>query len=194
MRLVDQAHLLIKEHLKAGDIAIDATVGNGHDTVFLAERVGPEGKVFGFDLQDIAIEVAKLVLKTKKHIKQCDLFQCGHEKLAERIPTEYHGRIAVAMFNLGYLPHGDKDLITRPDTTLAALEQSLQLLMPGGLLSVLAYRGHPGGMEEYEAVLNWIHSRHDALQLLHEEDSEHPEGKGPFLWLLRKQTSSPATT
>ena len=194
MRLVDQAHLLIEDHLRIGDIAIDATVGNGHDTAFLAAQVGPEGKVFGFDLQEMAIEVAKLVLTTKRCQKQCELFQCGHENQEQQIPVDYHGRIAIAMFNLGYLPHGDKDLVTKPDTTRAALDQSLRLLKPGGLLSILAYRGHPGGMEEYEAVACWIHDHQDDLHLIHDEDSEHPEGKGPFLWLLQKSGSEASVT
>ena len=189
MRLVDQAHLLIGEYLKAGDVAIDATIGNGLDTAYLAERVGAEGKVFGFDVQEMAIEVATLILKTKRLLNQCELFQEGHETLSTCIPEVYRGRVTVAMFNLGYLPHGDKSIVTQSDTTLAALEQSLMLLAPDGLISILAYRGHPGGMDEYEAVANWIAGRSEELKVIRQEDSDHPEDKGPYLWLLRKQPS-----
>lgn len=55
-------------------------------------------------------------------------------------------------FNLGYLPGGDKGVTTASDSTLPALEAALEVLSPGGLLSMLCYTGHPGGREEYQAV------------------------------------------
>ena len=62
--LLNTAHNSIKKVLHPGDIAIDATIGNGHDTLFLVEQVYPSGLVFGFDIQQIAIE------STKEKIKQ----------------------------------------------------------------------------------------------------------------------------
>ncbi len=186
MRLVDLAHQHIAQHLPSGATAIDATVGNGYDTAFLAEMVGRQGKVYGFDIQPMAIEVATMILKTKKCFAQCKLFEMGHQHMIECIPEETHGAVAVVMFNLGYLPHGDKTLITRSPTTLIALDQSLQLLARGGLISILSYRGHAGGSEEFTSVQQWIRSKTSSLKIICEQDSANPESVGPFLWILQK--------
>lgn len=187
MRLVDQAHQLIKPYIQTGDYTIDATVGNGHDTSFLAEHVGVTGKVFGFDLQEMAIEITTMILNTRKYLAQCCLMQQGHEHMENHIPSELHGQITAIMFNLGYLPHGDKNKVTRPQTTLDALKQSLALIKPEGVISILAYRGHEGGMEEFDAVNDWIQSQKKTLNCIYKQDSKHPEKKGPYFWLLQKK-------
>lgn len=62
----------------------------------------------------------------------------------------------VVAFNLGYLPGGDKGVTTATPSTLAAVEAALEVVTSGGVVSVLAYTGHPGGLEEYEAVKQLI--------------------------------------
>lgn len=152
MRTTDLAQLMLAQTLKAGDWAIDATVGNGHDTVWLAQRVGPEGRVFGFDVQREALAVA--AERVRGH-SQVTLIHAGHEWMRERLPPEAEGRIAAVMFNLGYLPGAAKDVITRTETTLAALEQALNWLSAGGIVTVAVYPGHAGGDGEADAVRNW---------------------------------------
>jgi len=149
--LTEQAHEICRTVLKPGDIAIDATAGNGHDTLFLAQQVGSTGSVFAFDLQAAAIA------KTAHRLEQAEvqnvrLFEVDHSRLLHSIPEEHHGQVAAVMFNLGYLPGGDKTVITDSVSTITAVEQSLELLRPGGLLTVLAYTGHPGGKAEADAV------------------------------------------
>ncbi|MEM9284053.1 MAG: class I SAM-dependent methyltransferase, partial [Verrucomicrobiota bacterium] len=137
-RVTEMAHALIKERLGPGDRAIDATVGNGHDTLFLADCVGKKGEVIGFDLQPEAIR------STRQRLGSCDhvvLHEKGHELLA----SHTGGLVHAITFNLGYLPGGDKSIITQPDTTLKALVASLECLDPRGLLTVVAYPGHTGG-------------------------------------------------
>ena len=153
MRSTELAHLILDRTLKPGDWAVDATVGNGHDTLFLAQLVGPSGKVFGFDVQEEALaSAAERVLG----LDQITLFHAGHEHLAERLPAEAKGRLAAAMFNLGYLPGGSHEIVTRTQTTLAALSQALDHLQPGGLVSLVLYSGHPGGDEEANAVRSHV--------------------------------------
>jgi predicted methyltransferase len=148
-RLTERAHDLIRPVLGAGEIAIDATVGNGHDTLFLAGCVGVSGRVFGFDVQASALaRAAERVAGSR----QVTLVHTGHERMAEHIPVACRGRVAAIMFNLGYLPCGDKTITTRPDTTLAAFRGGLSILGPGGRMTLLLYRGHPGGSEEAAAV------------------------------------------
>ena len=131
-----------------GDRAIDATAGNGHDTLFLANTVGTTGKVIAFDIQDTAIDAT--AARTSEH-PQVELYCLGHEEMGRIVTRSVHA----VMFNLGYLPSGDKSLITRKETTLQALQAALDLLDSGGLITVALYRGHEGGMEESDAVEAW---------------------------------------
>ncbi len=149
MRATDLAHVLLDQVLRPGDWAVDATVGNGHDTLWLAERVGPTGRVFGFDVQAAALAAAAVRVQG---LAQVELLHSGHERLAERLPPEAQGRLGAVMFNLGYLPGGAKDIITRAETSIAGLGQALAFLAIGGCVTVVLYTGHPGGPEEAAAV------------------------------------------
>jgi len=155
LSLVNQAHVALSIILNAGDIAIDATVGNGHDTLFLAEQVGAEGSVYGFDIQEAALDTAYRRLQEAGLAGRVSLYHAGHEVMAVVLPVSVGGRVKAVMFNLGYLPGGDKGRITGIATTVAALEQARSLLASGGAISVLAYTGHPGGREEADAVKGW---------------------------------------
>ncbi len=158
VRLVQQSQQLLAQYLKPGDLAIDATVGNGHDTCFLAEAVGEAGRVYGFDIQQQALDAAWQRLDQAALAARVALYHAGHETMVQQLPSELRGQVRVVMFNLGYLPGGDKGRTTHLSTTLAALGQALELLAPGGLLSVMAYTGHPGGREEAEAVKAWANN------------------------------------
>lgn len=153
--LVNTAHELTRNILSPGDIAIDATVGNGHDTVFLAEQVGPSGRVYGFDIQQEAID------STREKFRQNELSDCltlihaSHADMDEKIPFDLHGKIRVIMFNLGYLPGGDKSVITLTDSTLGALSAAIRILAVNGIITLLAYPGHPGGDQETDRVKTW---------------------------------------
>lgn len=155
LSLVQKAHAALSEILADGDIAIDATVGNGHDTLFLARKVGERGTVYGFDIQEAALDTAYRRLQEEGLERRVSLYHAGHEVMAVVLPESVHGRVKAVMFNLGYLPGGDKQRTTGLNTTVAALEQALLLLAAGGVISVLAYTGHPGGREEAEAVKGW---------------------------------------
>lgn len=147
------AHSAIDACLELGDLAVDATVGNGHDTLFLAQRVGEEGHVYGFDIQEAAIQAADSRLREASMRQRVTLFHNGHEQVRNVMPPVVHGRLKAVMFNLGYLPNGgEKTIITKPHTTIAALEALLPLVTKGGLLALVIYEGHPGGAEEGTAV------------------------------------------
>lgn len=144
----------------ANALAIDATAGNGHDTVFLAGLVGPAGRVVGFDLQAAAIESAQNRLRHAGLLERVSLHTVGHENMEDLIgPPENLRPVTAVMFNLGYLPGGDKRLTTRTETTLHALEAAARLLAPGGVLSVVGYTGHPGGGAETAAVQGWLREK-----------------------------------
>lgn len=149
---VDWAHEYLRGVVQPGDHVVDATVGNGHDTLFLARLVGPEGRVDGFDIQLTAIQETRHRLEHSGVLGHCHLHHCGHEHLSQVLPVTSAGQVRAIVFNLGYLPGADKACITRTDTTLTALDQALELLPPGGRLVVVTYPGHPGGDAETTAV------------------------------------------
>ncbi len=148
-RVTAFVHELAAAVLKPGDTAIDATVGKGHDTLFLARQVGETGRVEGFEIQESALVLARPLLMDHPQVR---LHHCGHEKMAEKVEAPAQA----ILFNLGYLPAGDKSIITTPETTQQGLVAALTLLSPGGLLSVVVYPGHPGGREEALAVEGWF--------------------------------------
>jgi predicted methyltransferase len=155
-RLTELAHDVIAGHVHAGDIVIDATMGNGHDTLFLAQRVGKTGHVYAFDLQQQAIDQTRARLERHGAAEKVTLIRNSHAEMAGLLPPGITGHVAAVAFNLGYLPGGEKSVTTTAGSTLAALDASLTLLGPGGLISLLVYVGHPGGTDEDEAIREWL--------------------------------------
>lgn len=172
------AHDWVASRVTSGDSVIDATVGNGHDTAFLAELVGKEGGVFAFDVQKQALEAAQNRLAEKGLLDRTRLILDGHEKLASHVGES---SIKAAMFNLGYLPGSDKTRITRAETTIAALESVLAKLSPGGLVTLVVYVGHPGGAEEAAAVLSFCENLDSATFRSVRFDPLNSKRAAPFL-------------
>lgn len=154
LRVTEAVHLLVAGVLTPGDLAIDATAGNGHDTSFLAAEVGPEGRVVAFDVQRRALESTAGRLGSLDLLERVDLIRASHETMADHMDSDA-GSVGAVMFNLGYLPGGaDRTTMTRPQSTSAAIDAALDLLRPEGIVSVVCYRGHDGGARETEAVMN----------------------------------------
>ncbi|MFP4016123.1 MAG: class I SAM-dependent methyltransferase [Halanaerobiales bacterium] len=149
---VEFSHLIIKEYITKGDVVVDATAGNGHDTVFLADLVGRNGKVFAFDIQKKAIDNTGYRLEKKNLLERVKLINDGHQNLHKYLTDEVNG----VLFNLGYLPGGNKEITTGRSTTLTALEKGTALLTSGGIIVLVVYTGHPGGMDELEGILSLV--------------------------------------
>lgn len=154
------AHQWISSRLQPGDLAIDATVGTGADTLFLAQQVGHRGQVIGFDIQHEALALAQA--RIRKHAEDSklgsiSLLELSHARMAESVPDTWAGQTGAVMFNLGYLPAegADASIITETSSTIAALEASLSLLRARGIITVVLYPGHDGGGQEAEAVTAW---------------------------------------
>lgn len=147
---VDFSHMLLNEHIREGAVVVDATAGNGQDSLFLAGLVGDKGKVYSFDIQEDAIENTGKRLLKKNLLKRAELVKDDHGKLGKYIKEE---EIDGMIFNLGYLPGGNKKIITRKESTLVALKKGLKLLKKGGVIVLVIYTGHPGGREELNGIL-----------------------------------------
>ena len=184
MHFTVEAQKFAKRYLTAGSIAIDATCGNGFDTLFLAEQVGITGLVYGVDIQERAIETVRTKLLKAGSLSQCRLVVGNHAQLRAMVDPEHAGVVYVVMFNLGYLPLGDKTIVTKPKSTVTGLEQAFELVRPGGLISVLAYPGHAGGLEEAKCVAGWIEGLRQGLQVGKFQDPNN--ANSPILWLLTK--------
>lgn len=148
---VPLAHFFLNERLRAGDRVIDATCGNGGDTILAAELVGPGGRVWAFDIQEAALAQTKARLDAAGLGERVQLVHAGHERLAELVSEP----VKAVVFNLGYLPAGGREVRTAAVTTVAALKGAEGLLLPGGLIMVAVYTGHEGGEEEWQAVQEW---------------------------------------
>ncbi|MCT0079874.1 tRNA (mnm(5)s(2)U34)-methyltransferase [Lactococcus lactis] len=165
LKQLEMAHWMLKDIIKTNDVVVDATMGNGYDTQFLAEL---GANVYAFDVQEEAINATEKRLDNagiknqifEKNLSNLltepsvNLVLSGHEKLSEYVKEP----IKAAIFNLGYLPKTDKSVVTKADTTLTALDALTNQLVVGGRIAIMIYYGHEGGMEEKDAVIKWTSS------------------------------------
>ncbi len=149
------SHFYLKQFVKDGSFAVDATCGNGGDTIFLAELVGACGKVFGFDIQKEAIENTKQRLKNANLEDRVQLILDGHQTMGDYLKEEMADAF---VFNLGYLPKGDHSLHTKSDTTILAIETALEHLKKEGIIAISIYHGGDSGYEERDRVLSYLES------------------------------------
>jgi SAM-dependent methyltransferase len=184
-RLTAEATNWIALELAEGALAVDATVGNGYDTLFLAHRVGPRGKVLGFDVQKAALAGAKELLKFVGSLDRVSLIHDSHARLEDYLPAG--ASIQGAMFNLGYLPRGNHQIITRGDTTVAALRSVLEHLADRGRVTLLVYRGHAGGPEEYTELRLFLEQLPDAIWHVEELVSSSDSPIAPRLFRIRRK-------
>jgi len=180
----------VRQCVRSGSVGVDATVGNGLDSVLLARAVGPTGHVYGFDVQQQALDRARARLAAEELDGRVTLRLVGHEAAADALPAGVRGRIGALMFNLGYLPGGDHSVTTGAPSTIRALDGLWPLLEDGALVTLVLYRGHTGGAEEADAVTDWVESRcaRDA-----EAARYHPLGTlspAPEAILLRRRLRS----
>ncbi len=159
--VLDAAHLLVSRAVSSGGLAIDATVGNGHDTLFLVQAVGPPGRVVGFDIQEEALEETRRRVRRETSDASLRLVHAGHETIEDHLSESDFGTVDAVMFNLGYLPGGDHSVTTTPETTRQALDTSVDLVRPGGIITVVAYTGHDGGEAEARVVESWASALSD---------------------------------
>ncbi len=137
--------------LREGDIAIDATMGNGHDTQFLCSLVGEGGHVYAFDVQQSAIDNTAARLAEAGVLQRATLILDGHQNMADYVKQP----VRAVMFNLGWLPGAAHAVTTKVETTIKAVDAAAQLLVPGGIMTICVYPGHEEGGRELSALLEW---------------------------------------
>lgn len=185
-RLTQVAHEAIRATVRPGDRVIDATAGNGHDTLFLAGCVGPHGHVLAVDRQSSALANTRERLRAAGLLERVTLVIGDHADLLHIARDDWRGQTRALVFNLGYLPGSDKSVITTPGSTRRALDASRELLAPGGLISVLIYRGHAGGHDEETMIQAWLSQNVGAFASIQWLDGDFPTESSPRLLLARK--------
>ena len=181
------SHELLAQVIQPGHSVVDATVGNGHDTLFLAELVGKTGQVIGFDVQIIAIERTRERLIGAGLEERCQLYNQGHETLDAVLASEHE--LTAAIFNLGYLPNSDKSIITHAQTTITAIQAIMTRLAKGGRIVLVVYYGHDGGLAEKNQVQQFVatlpQEDYNVLQYGFINQQNHP----PYLLCIEKKTA-----
>ena len=180
-------HHWISAHVRRGDLVMDATCGNGHDTMLLASLVGEHGRVVALDIQRQAVASTRQKLETANLLDRCSLHCLSHARVADVVPVGT--LLDCAIFNLGYLPGSDKSVITQPDSSLLAHEAVVERLAPGGVLFSTIYTGHEGGQEEADRLLAWSARLPSSQFSVARHEWFNQSGKPPFILIISHRGS-----
>ena len=174
---------IMEDALFSGAFAIDSTMGNGYDTLWLCELVGESGKVYAFDVQQEAVNNTAKRLEDAGVRERANLFCMGHERMLEAVEEP----VDAVLFNLGWLPGAEHGVTTLTETTLQAAEAALSILKENGLMTICIYPGHDEGTRELHALLDWAakldDKRYDALLKTYVNQPNHP----PQLLAIKKK-------
>lgn len=209
--VTERCQMILADHISEGDLAIDCTAGNGHDTLFLAKTVGSSGKVLAFDVQRSALENTKKRLAdngisssfvtipyaadptaTGADTNRVELIWDSHENISKYCsselndPTLFPQPPSVIMFNLGYLPGGDHTSFTTTESTINAVTDAIHLVRNGGIVSVITYPGHKEGAAE-DRNLSRLFSDLDPAKFEVLFIGQHNRKKSPNLYLILKK-------
>lgn len=172
---------LISPHVKKGGTVVDFTMGNGHDTLWLSNAVGDEGKVYAFDIQQDALESSKKLLESENR-NNVTLILDSHSNVKNYVKEE----ICAGLFNLGFLPGGDKSITTMVETTIPAIKAGIELLAPDGGLLIAVYPGHAEGTREGEFIEEML-STYDRRQICCSKFRIVNSPTSPFFFLVEKK-------
>lgn len=145
------SHEVLAKFVHENDVVVDATCGKGNDTMFLSRLVGERGRVYSFDIQDIAINITKSKIAQNGDFGNIEFICDGHQNMDKYIKDV----ISAVVFNLGYFPTGDHTIATRADTTIVAINKALTLLKVNGIIVVVVYSGGDTGFQEKKEVLEF---------------------------------------
>lgn len=186
-RILPFTKSILNSCIAEGDFVVDATIGNGHDTLFLAELVGESGRVFGFDIQESAIKETTTRLNQHELMQRVTLFHQGHEHITACIPDEVHGQISAAIFNLGYLPGGEKEIVTKPNSTIHAIQQLLDIMKSEAVIIIVIYQGHKEGQIEKESLLDYVTTLDQKRALVIQYKFLNQKNNPPFVIAIEKR-------
>ena len=174
----------ITEQVQPGDICIDATMGNGNDTILLSSLCKETGHVYAFDIQEQALAHTRQRLLDADAPQNYTLLLESHTNMDHYVQPE---SVSCIVFNLGYLPGGDHTKATQASSSIEALTRSLSLLKKGGLISLCIYSGGDSGFEERDAVLSWLKNLDSHKYLVIRSDYYNRPNNSPIPILIISQ-------
>jgi predicted methyltransferase len=180
--VLEVARRLITERIEVGETVVDATMGNGNDTLFLAKLVEEHGRVIAYDIQQEAIEKTRVRLEKEGVLARVDMRLASHEEM-----SGLNMEVGAIMFNLGYLPGGDKEITTKAESTIRAIRSGLDLLRPGGIMTIIVYWGHPAGRIEKEAVEQFCTQLDQTRFLALKYQYVNQQNQAPFLLAIERR-------
>ena len=172
----------LNRYIKEDDICLDATIGNGNDINRIAKLVGENGKVYGFDIQALAINNTKKTLMAQDIIDRVILIKDSHE----HIDTYIEEKLNFIIYNLGYLPKGDKNIKTNEKSTIISINKALNLMASGSIMLITTYTGHPGGSSEDKAVNEFLSSLDQRVFNIVKYDFINQMNNPPILYAVEK--------
>ena len=172
--ILNMVKKICEEHISDNDYVVDMTIGNGNDTLFLAKI---SKKVFGFDVQKVAIDNTTRLLK-ENNVNNYELINTSHDEIDEAL-KEYKQKIKLILFNLGYLPCGDKSITTKHKTTLRAVKKSMDMINKNGLILIVFYP-HVEGKKEAKTVLDYL----DKNNINYKTYKNTPNKEAPYLVVI----------
>lgn len=179
---IEIAKEVMNKKVVNGSIALDCTVGNGNDTFLLAKLVGDKGKVYGFDIQDLAINNTFDLLKQNSLDNRVKLIGDSHEYIDKYV----NEGVDFIVYNLGYLPKGDKSIKTNGKSTVISLKKSLDILNKNGILALTVYVGHDGGLEEKESIERYFKTLNQKEYNVLKFDFINQINNPPILYIVEK--------
>ncbi|MBQ9511393.1 MAG: methyltransferase domain-containing protein [Clostridia bacterium] len=179
--LLQTEKAFISPHIKKDGVAVDFTMGNGHDTLWLAQQIGENGRVYAFDIQTQALESTKALLD-ENGITNATLILDSHANIKEYVKEQ----ICVGMFNLGFLPGGDKSITTKHESSLAAIKAGIELLCDDGALLIAVYPGHEEGTIEGNMIREMLKD-YDRRKICCSEFHIVNSPSSPFFYLVEKK-------
>ena len=184
--VVNAYKIIAKEYLKPGMTVIDATCGNGNDSLFLKQQISDSGRLYAIDIQREAVEQTRSLLSSNGYEESDRLIikQCSHE-IFDFLGSDE--QIDLVIYNLGYLPKGDKKMTTHFETTLKSISSAMTCIKPGGLIFILCYRGHVEGEEEFHHIDSFLtqlpQRKFDVLKMAFTNQQNKP----PVMWIIEKK-------
>ncbi len=124
--------------------------------------------------------------KKKLAIDHYDRVFLFHQSHASFPPIAYKKSISLIVYNLGYLPGGDKQFTTLAAETLKSIDEALKLIRPQGMISITCYPGHPEGQREEEGLIAYLKTLSNKLYTIcyHQWVNRHAS---PSLILIRRR-------
>lgn len=173
----------VKKIIKEDSIVVDATIGNGYDTLFLRKQLSNEGFLYGFDIQKKAIEVTKDRLIKNACYNGVKLIHDGHENFKKYIETP----VDIILYNLGYLPKGDKDITTESKKTLESVKEGMSLLKSAGVIFITVYPGHLPGALELKVLSDYFKTINQKEYAVMKVDFINYKNKPPVVFMIERR-------